>query len=112
MAPFRGIFPEKPIGDASVFDTSLLFAAIVYLVVALLVDALLRLAGPQGDRRAAVHRGRGAAGRRRSSRRRGGSAALEQAAHRRAVAGEPWNPQAPARHPVRSPSGRGRFPGG
>ena len=44
MAPFRGIFPEKPMGCV-LFDTSLLFTAIVYLVVALLVGALLRWLG-------------------------------------------------------------------
>ncbi len=42
MRPFRGIFPTQPIGDASVLDTSLLFAAVFYFVVALLVDILLR----------------------------------------------------------------------
>ena len=42
MRPFRGIFPTQPIGDASVLDTSLLFAAVFYFVVALLIDMLLR----------------------------------------------------------------------
>src|SRR5262245_39806535 len=42
MRPFRGIFPEQQITDDSVLNFSLLFAAIVYFVVALLLDALLR----------------------------------------------------------------------
>jgi uncharacterized protein YggT (Ycf19 family) len=56
MAPFRGIFPDRAIGDASVFDTSLLFAAIVYIIVALLIDALLRWLGGKvtAERRATV----------------------------------------------------------
>lgn len=45
MGPFRGIFPERQVGDASVLDTSLLFAAIVYIVVAMLIDGLLRWLG-------------------------------------------------------------------
>jgi uncharacterized protein YggT (Ycf19 family) len=42
MRPFRGIFPEEEIGDASVLDFSLLFAALFYFVVALLIDVALR----------------------------------------------------------------------
>jgi uncharacterized protein YggT (Ycf19 family) len=42
MEPFRGIFPTHDINGSSVLDTSLLFAAVVYFVVALLVDILLR----------------------------------------------------------------------
>jgi uncharacterized protein YggT (Ycf19 family) len=42
MRPFRGIFPEEQIGDASVLDFSLLFAALFYFVVALLIDVALR----------------------------------------------------------------------
>jgi uncharacterized protein YggT (Ycf19 family) len=42
MQPFRGIFPTHPINDTSVLDFSLLFAAICYFVVALLVDIALR----------------------------------------------------------------------
>jgi len=42
MEPFRGIFPTHQVSDASVLDFSLLFAALFYLVVALLVDALHR----------------------------------------------------------------------
>jgi len=42
MGPFRGIFPTRELTGDSVLDTSLLFAAIVYFVIALLVDALLR----------------------------------------------------------------------
>ena len=39
MRPFRGIFPARDLGGASVLDTSLLFAAVFYFVIALLVDA-------------------------------------------------------------------------
>jgi uncharacterized protein YggT (Ycf19 family) len=42
MRPFRGIFPTQEIGDNSVLDFSLLFAAIVYFVLALLLDLVLR----------------------------------------------------------------------
>ncbi len=38
MRPFRGIFPTHDLGGDSVLDTSLLFAAVVYFVLALLVD--------------------------------------------------------------------------
>jgi hypothetical protein len=39
MAPFRGIFEPIPLNDQSVLDTSLLFAMIVYGIVALLLRA-------------------------------------------------------------------------
>lgn len=42
MRPFRGIFPAKDLGGSSVLDLSYLIAAIVYLVIALLVDAVHR----------------------------------------------------------------------
>ena len=42
MEPFRGIFPSTEVGEVSVLDTSLLFAAVVYVVVALLLDLALR----------------------------------------------------------------------
>jgi uncharacterized protein YggT (Ycf19 family) len=42
MDPFRGIFPTRELSDASVLDLSLLFAAAVYLVLGLLIDAGLR----------------------------------------------------------------------
>lgn len=42
MRPFRGIFPTQDVGGASVLDLSYLVAAIVYFVIALLVDALHR----------------------------------------------------------------------
>jgi len=35
MEPFRGIFPSHPISDTSVWDTSVLFAAMIYSFVAL-----------------------------------------------------------------------------
>jgi hypothetical protein len=39
MAPFRGIFEPIPLNDQSVLDTSLLFAMIVYGIVALFIRA-------------------------------------------------------------------------
>jgi hypothetical protein len=39
MAPFRGIFEPIPLTDQSVLDTSLLFAMIIYGLVALLLRA-------------------------------------------------------------------------
>ena len=42
MDPFRGIFPSEELSGDSVLDLSLLFAAVVYMVIALLVDVLLR----------------------------------------------------------------------
>ena len=41
MEPFRGIFPTTAITDRSVFDASLLFAIIVYSIVALLLHSLI-----------------------------------------------------------------------
>jgi uncharacterized protein YggT (Ycf19 family) len=40
MRPFRGIFPTQDLGDSSVLDVSLIVGAIVYLGVAIAVDAL------------------------------------------------------------------------
>jgi uncharacterized protein YggT (Ycf19 family) len=42
MDPFRGMFPTRELSDASVLDMSLLFAAAVYLVLGLFIDAGLR----------------------------------------------------------------------
>ncbi len=43
MQPFRGIFPAQQLGNsASVLDFSVLFAAIFYFVLAVLVDIALR----------------------------------------------------------------------
>jgi uncharacterized protein YggT (Ycf19 family) len=42
MRPFRGIFPTHDVGGSSVLDVSYLVAAIVYLVLALLVDGVHR----------------------------------------------------------------------
>ena len=39
MAPFRGLFEPVPISDKSVLDTSLLFAMIIYSLVALFLKA-------------------------------------------------------------------------
>lgn len=41
MAPFRGLFEPVLLSDQSVLDTSVLFAAIVYVVAALLLRGLL-----------------------------------------------------------------------
>jgi uncharacterized protein YggT (Ycf19 family) len=45
MRPFRGIFPTREIGEASVLDTSLLFGALCYLVLALVIDGVHRWLG-------------------------------------------------------------------
>lgn len=41
MQPFRGAFPAQQVTDRSVFNASLLFAAIVYSLLALLLSAAL-----------------------------------------------------------------------
>jgi uncharacterized protein YggT (Ycf19 family) len=41
MEPFRGMFPTEPLGDRSVVDFSLLFAMIVYGIVAVGLHALV-----------------------------------------------------------------------
>ena len=41
MAPFRGLFEPITFGDQSVLDTSLLFAMIVYGIVALFLRAAI-----------------------------------------------------------------------
>jgi uncharacterized protein YggT (Ycf19 family) len=41
MQPFRGAFPTQQVTDKSVFNASLLFAAIVYSLLALLLNAAL-----------------------------------------------------------------------
>ena len=41
MEPFRGIFPSTELGDRAVFDASLLFAIIVYSIVALALHAAI-----------------------------------------------------------------------
>jgi uncharacterized protein YggT (Ycf19 family) len=42
MRPFRGIFPTRELDGSSVLDLSYLIAAIVYFVIALLVDGVHR----------------------------------------------------------------------
>lgn len=42
MDPFRGLFPTRELTGESVLDMSLLFAAAVYLLLGLLIDAGLR----------------------------------------------------------------------
>ena len=41
MGPFRGLFPDRQLSDNSVLDLSLLFAAVVYFLVAFAFDVLL-----------------------------------------------------------------------
>lgn len=41
MEPFRGIFPTHEISERAVFDASLLFAIVVYSIVALALHALV-----------------------------------------------------------------------
>jgi uncharacterized protein YggT (Ycf19 family) len=60
MEPFRGMFPTHPLNDRSVVDFSLLFAMIVYAIVAVALHALVSwLAGQivAIDRRQSVDRG-------------------------------------------------------
>lgn len=49
MDPFRGIFPTRELTGESVLDLSLLFAVVIYLILAFLVDALLRWLGRKLD---------------------------------------------------------------
>ena len=51
MRPFRGIFPVKEVGDASVLDASLLLGAVAYLALATGIDALYRGASDRLARR-------------------------------------------------------------
>ena len=105
MEPFRGIFPEQPIGDASVFDTSLLFAAIVYIVIALLIDALLRWLGGKvtAERRATVAEARRHAAQQQAAEQ---QAAQQHAAQQPPAAGDPWATQ-PGPAPGQDPWSRG-----
>ena len=41
MEPFRGIFPTVAVSDRAVFDASLLFAMIMYALLALAIHALI-----------------------------------------------------------------------
>lgn len=43
MAPFRDIFPVKPIGETGYFDVAALFAIIMYLLLAWLISSAIRL---------------------------------------------------------------------
>jgi len=56
MRPFRGIFPTHDIGGSAVVDLSLLFAALVYFVLALLFDIAVRWLTHRVQRREAVAR--------------------------------------------------------
>jgi len=43
MEPFRGMFPEQVVGDrGSIFDVSILFAMLMYVIVALMLRALIQ----------------------------------------------------------------------
>ena len=106
MEPFRGIFPEQPIGDVSVFDTSLLFAAIVYMILALLIDGLLRWLGRKVT---AEHRATAAEAHRHAQQAAAQQQAAQLAAQQQAVAGDPWGPQG-GQPPGQDPWGRN--PGG
>lgn len=39
LAPFRGIFPAKPVGETGYVDTAALFAIIMYLLIAWLISS-------------------------------------------------------------------------
>ena len=52
MQPFRGIFPPQPITGSSVFDSSLLFAIIMYSFFALFVSELMAWIDRRRDRSA------------------------------------------------------------
>ncbi len=41
MEPFRGIFPTESVGNGSVVDFSILFAIVIYGIIASLIDALV-----------------------------------------------------------------------
>lgn len=41
LAPFRGIFPTRPVGETGYFSSSALFAIIMYLLLALGMHALI-----------------------------------------------------------------------
>ena len=43
MAPFRDIFPIKPIGETGYFDVAALFAIIMYLLLAWLISSVIHL---------------------------------------------------------------------
>ncbi len=43
MAPFRDIFPVKPVGETGYFDVAALFAIIMYLLLAWLISSIIRL---------------------------------------------------------------------
>ncbi|MBI3494837.1 YggT family protein [Candidatus Saccharibacteria bacterium] len=43
MAPFRDIFPVKPVGETGYFDVAALFAIIMYLLLAWLISSVIHL---------------------------------------------------------------------
>jgi uncharacterized protein YggT (Ycf19 family) len=58
MEPFRGMFPSRELSEGSIVDFSLLFAMIVYSIVAIALHALVswladRVAGVRRDRQRA-----------------------------------------------------------
>lgn len=50
MAPFRDIFPIKPLGETGYFDVAALFAIIMYLLLAWLISSIIRLIQLKVDR--------------------------------------------------------------
>jgi uncharacterized protein YggT (Ycf19 family) len=60
MEPFRGMFPSRELSEGSIVDFSLLFAMIVYSIVAIALHALVswladRVAGVRRDQQRAQH---------------------------------------------------------
>lgn len=50
MAPFRGIFPTVEVTDKAVFEPSLLFAIVIYMLFALVVHSLVDWLSTQASR--------------------------------------------------------------
>ena len=67
MRPFRGIFPSHDLEGDSVLDLSLLFAALVYFVLALIVHAVVHWLTRRLRRQEADDRRRPLPGRQRGS---------------------------------------------
>ncbi|MBP7821213.1 YggT family protein [Candidatus Saccharibacteria bacterium] len=50
LAPFRGIFPTKPVGETGYVDTAALFAIIMYLLIAWLISSGIKFIQSKIDR--------------------------------------------------------------
>ena len=50
LAPFRGIFPTKPVGETGYVDTASLFAIIMYLLIAWLISSGIKYIQSKIDR--------------------------------------------------------------